>query len=178
MKISIQDLMARSGVAFGTSGARGLATAMTDAVCYAYTRGFLQYLESIGEIRCAGARVAVGGDFRPSTDRVMAAVCRAVESLGAQPVNGGKIPSPAVALYGLENRIPAIMVTGSHIPDDRNGIKFNKCAGEVLKADEQGMSRQVVEWDDAEFDAQGNFVIPRPVPPVSTAFPQQLGNLL
>ena len=30
MKVSIQELMARSGVAFGTSGARGLATAMTD----------------------------------------------------------------------------------------------------------------------------------------------------
>jgi phosphomannomutase len=40
MKISIQELMARSGVAFGTSGARGLATAMTDSVCYAYTKGF------------------------------------------------------------------------------------------------------------------------------------------
>ena len=47
MKISIRDLMAQSGVAFGTSGARGLVTAMTDRVCYAYTRGFLQYLEVI-----------------------------------------------------------------------------------------------------------------------------------
>jgi len=37
------------------------------------------------------------------------------------------------------------MVTGSHIPDDRNGIKFNKCAGEVLKSDEKGMSSQIVE---------------------------------
>ena len=66
MKISIQDLMARSGVAFGTSGARGLATAMTDLVCYAYTRGFLQYLEAIGELKRQGEEVAVGGDFRPS----------------------------------------------------------------------------------------------------------------
>jgi phosphomannomutase len=45
--------------------------------------------------------------------------------MGYRPVNCGKIPSPAVALFGLENKIPAIMVTGSHIPDDRNGIKFN-----------------------------------------------------
>ena len=49
------------------------------------------------------------------------------------------------------------MVTGSHIPDDRNGIKFNKCAGEVLKADEKGMSSQVVNLDDALFGADGNF---------------------
>jgi phosphomannomutase len=157
MKISISELMVRSGVAFGTSGARGLATEMTDQVCYAYTKGFLQYLEGVGELKRAGERVAVGGDFRPSTDRVMAAVCRAAEDMGYTPVNCGKVPSPAVALFGLENKIPAIMVTGSHIPDDRNGIKFNKASGEVLKEDEKGMSSQVVELDDAMFNALGNF---------------------
>ncbi|HZL79381.1 MAG TPA: phosphomannomutase [Candidatus Limnocylindrales bacterium] len=169
MKVSIQELMARSGVAFGTSGARGLATAMTDSVCYAYARGFLQYLESIGEIKRAGEAVAVGGDFRPSTSRVMEAVCRAADDLGYRAVNCGKIPSPAVALFGFERKIPSIMVTGSHIPDDRNGIKFNKCAGEVLKADEEGMSSQIVELDDALFGADGNFVktnsAPREVSP-------------
>ncbi len=149
--------MVRSGVAFGTSGARGLATAMTDSVCYAYAQGFLQYLESIGEIKRAGERVAIGGDFRPSTSRVMEAVCRAAEDMGYRAVNCGKIPSPAVALFGFENKIPSIMVTGSHIPDDRNGIKFNKCGGEVLKSDEQGMSSQIVEWDDALFGADGSW---------------------
>ena len=159
--------MARSGVAFGTSGARGLATAMTDQVCYAYTKGFLQHLEGIGELKRAGERVAVGGDFRPSTDRVMAAVCRAADDLGYRAVNCGKVPSPAVALFGLENKIPAIMVTGSHIPDDRNGIKFNKVTGEVLKEDEIGMSSQVVELDDALFGADGNFAKIKTPPEVS-----------
>ena len=149
--------MASSGVAFGTSGARGLATAMTDQVCYAYTKGFLQYLEGVGELKRDGERVAVGGDFRPSSDRVMEAVCRAADDLGYRAVNCGKVPSPAVALFGLENKIPAIMVTGSHIPDDRNGIKFNKATGEVLKEDEKGMSSQIVELDDAMFGADGNF---------------------
>ncbi len=161
--------MQRSGVAFGTSGARGLATAMTDLVCYAYTKGFLQYLVSIGELPRTGGRVAVGGDFRPSTSRVMEAVCRAADDLGYHAVNCGKTPSPAVALFGFERNLPSIMVTGSHIPDDRNGIKFNKCAGEVLKSDENGMSSQVVELDDALFGADGNFVransAPREVSP-------------
>ena len=44
MKYKIKQLMEQTGVAFGTSGARGLATEMTDLVCYAYTKGFLQYL--------------------------------------------------------------------------------------------------------------------------------------
>ena len=32
------------------------------------------------------------------------------------------------------------MVTGSHIPFDRNGIKINKSVGEVLKSDEAGIT--------------------------------------
>ncbi len=158
MKISVQELMAGSGVTFGTSGARGLASAMTDFVCYAYSRGFLQYLEARGELRGpAGKAVAVAGDLRPSTGRVMEAVSRAVEDLGFEAVCCGRIPSPAVALFGLERTLPAIMVTGSHIPDDRNGIKFNKTSGEILKEDEQGMAGQTVEIDERLFDAAGSF---------------------
>lgn len=164
MQHSIRDLMTHSGVAFGTSGARGLATAMTDLVCYAYTKGFLQYLESVGELKRIGECVAVAGDLRPSTDRVMEAVCRAADDMGYRAVNCGNIPSPAVALFGLEQKIPAIMVTGSHIPDDRNGIKFNKVTGEVLKDDEQGMAHQTVELNDALFDSAGWFIKPTHAP--------------
>jgi phosphomannomutase len=160
MQKNIRELMADSGVVFGTSGARGLATAMTDLVCYAYTKGFLQYLESVGELKRVGETVAVAGDFRPSTDRVMEAICRAAEDMGYRPLNCSKVPSPAVALLGLERKIPAIMVTGSHIPDDRNGIKFNKATGEVLKEDESGITGQIVELNDALFDSAGSFAKP------------------
>ena len=129
MRITLRDLMAESGVAFGTSGARGLASAMTDRVCFAYAKGFLQYLETAAGYQGPGRAVAIAGDIRPSTGRIMEAVARAAESAGCEAVHCGRIPSPAVALFGLERGIPAIMVTGSHIPDDRNGIKFNKPTG-------------------------------------------------
>ena len=164
MKVSIAELMATSGVAFGTSGARGLATAMTDRVCYAYTRGFIHYLETIGEGQVGKRAIAVAGDFRPSTGRIMEAVSLAAESTGWRVIHCGRIPSPAVALFGLEQGLPAIMVTGSHIPDDRNGIKFNKASGEILKDDEKGMAAQVVEIDDTIFDDAGNFRPRAPLP--------------
>ena len=100
MKIDIDDLMSESGVKFGTSGARGLADNMTDFVCYGYTRAFLQYLVAIEDIPAKGSRVAIAGDLRPSTDRIMEAVRRAVADAGCLPAICGKIPSPAVALYG------------------------------------------------------------------------------
>lgn len=142
--IQICDLMEQSGVKFGTSGARGLASAMTDGVCHAYTSGFLSFLEESNELKRAGESVAIAGDLRPSTGRIMAAVAQAVRDMGYVPVNCGRIPSPAVALLGFEQGIPSIMVTGSHIPADRNGIKFNKCSGEILKRDEVRMMAQKV----------------------------------
>jgi len=151
MKIKINDLMQQSGVKFGTSGARGMAVEMTDSVCYAYTKGFLQYLEESGELKKNGESVMIAGDLRPSTERIMGAVAKAASDMGYVPVNCGAIPSPAVALHGLENSCPAIMVTGSHIPADRNGIKFNKCSGEILKYDEEQIREQVVEVDDSIF---------------------------
>jgi phosphomannomutase len=87
----------------------------------------------------------------------MQAVFRAAADMGYTPINCGKIPSSAVALYGIENNIPASMVTGSHIPADRNGIKFNKPTGEILKTDEAGIRRQLVAVDDSLFKNAKSF---------------------
>ena len=161
--ILITELMSQSGVGFGTSGARGLADAMTDRVCYSYTVGFLQYLEKAGVIR-PGDQVVLAGDFRPSTGRIMAAAAAAVLDLGYEPVNAGCIPTPALAAHALDIGAASLMVTGSHIPDDRNGIKFYKPEGEVLKADEAQIREQSVAIPMALFDEDGAFVEHRELP--------------
>jgi len=163
--IRIADLMEHSGVKFGTSGARGLAVDMSDRVCYAYTLAFVRYLLGIHEIK-PGDRVAIAADYRPSSPRIMAAAAMAVRAAGCEPFNGGYIPTPAIALYGIEHGIASLMVTGSHIPDDRNGIKFNKPGGEILKQDEQGISATQVTLAAGLFDASGNAYNPEPLPPV------------
>ena len=154
--IAISDLMAQSGVGFGTSGARGLAEAMTDRVCYLYTVGFVQYLERADLVH-PGDAVALAGDFRPSSPRIMAAAAAAICDLGYQPVNCGHVPTPALACYAIAGGIASLMVTGSHIPDDRNGIKFNRPDGEILKGDEAGIREQLVCVERALFDDNGRF---------------------
>ncbi|KUR76485.1 phosphomannomutase [Novosphingobium sp. FSW06-99] len=166
MTITVKALMQECGVAFGTSGARGLVSAMTDRVCYGYTAGFLGHMADAGEF-APGGRVALAGDLRPSTPRILAACARAVRDLGGVPVFCGYVPTPALALYAFAEHIPSLMVTGSHIPADRNGIKFYRSAGEVLKADEAGMSAQVVDLDGGRFDAAGMLVEPEALPPVT-----------
>ena len=164
--LTVDALMQESGVQFGTSGARGMVTAMTDRVCYGYTQGFLSYLREIGEF--SGGRVALAGDLRPSTPCILAACAQAIRDLGAEPVFCGYVPTPALALYAFGQGIPSLMVTGSHIPDDRNGIKFYRPAGEVLKSDEAGMKRQMVEFTSA-FDVEGMLAEPSPLPEVTDA---------
>jgi len=162
----VSEIMQQSGVAFGTSGARGLVTAMTDRVCYAYTTGFLQFLIEDGAWQ-PGGRVALAGDLRPSTPRILTACAEAIRDAGGEPVFCGFVPTPALADWAFARGIPSLMVTGSHIPDDRNGIKFYRPHGEILKADEPGITRQVVDLDRTRWTAEGMLDAPRPLPEIT-----------
>ena len=150
-------------MSFGTSGARGLVMAMTDKVCWTYTRAFLQYVKSKDP---ATDTIAIGGDLRPSTARIVAACSHAAESAGWKVMNLGRLPSPALALYGLEKKIPSLMITGSHIPEDRNGIKFNVATGEITKVDEAGIRAQIVEIPKGTLDTLGGLTVRHRPPPV------------
>lgn len=163
MVMSVADLVQTSGVAFGTSGARGLVSAMTDQVCHGYAAGFLSYLTSQGLWK-QGSHVALAGDLRASTPRILAACALAVEDMGGVPVFCGFVPTPALASFAMKQAIPAIMVTGSHIPDDRNGIKFYRPNGEILKHEEPGILAQPVharEWDAAGMATSLPMLTPR-----------------
>ncbi|TAK97098.1 phosphomannomutase [Patescibacteria group bacterium] len=147
---------------FGTSGLRGLVDELTDQECYFYTLAFLRYLSDKKLVKKNNA-VAVAGDFRPSTKRILVATTRAIDDFGFRVDYCGIIPTPAVSLYGFRRRIPSIMVTGSHIPYDRNGIKFNLPTGEILKKDEQSITEYykkiAADSDTAQlFDKRGSFV--------------------
>lgn len=139
---------------FGTSGLRGLVTDITDLEAYINTRGFLRYILQIGDVR-AGDTICIAGDLRPSTDSpehsIMRAVAQAIADSGLKVENLGKIPTPALMHYALVNGRASIMITGSHIPFDRNGIKFNKTSGEILKTDEPGILAAVADIRREEY---------------------------
>ena len=129
---------------FGTSGLRDKVDHMTDMECYINTRGFLRFLNMRGEFS-PGTVIAVGGDRRRSTIRIKKAVFAAIRDMKGEVDDQGLTSTPALTYYAMQKNIPSIMVTGSHIPEDRNGIKFMKTAGEVLKLDEQGILTCVAE---------------------------------
>jgi len=137
--IVMHALMEASGIRFGTSGARGLVTAMTDEVCCAYTLAFLKAISAK-----TGSRVALAMDLRPSSSNIAAACAAAIKHAELHVDFFGAIPTPAIAYYAQQQGVPALMITGSHIPFDRNGIKFYGFSGEISKADEQNISAAIV----------------------------------
>ncbi len=114
---------------FGTSGLRGLVTELTDEFVATYTRAFLAACPT-------GGAVHVGWDLRPSSPRISDAVIKAAADTGLAVVRAGEVPTPALALAAHTAGAAAIMVTGSHIPADRNGLKFYVPGGEISKDDE------------------------------------------
>jgi phosphomannomutase len=140
--LSIQTLMQTSGVAFGTSGARGLVKDMTNRLCYAYTKAFLQ--EVIGQV----GQVVLGHDLRPSSPVIAAACAAAMRDMGYSVIYAGALPTPALAYFASTIKSSCMVVTGSHIPFDRNGLKFYRADGEITKADEGLMRAALVDVPD------------------------------
>lgn len=131
--LNTQTTILQSGIEFGTSGARGLATDFTNNVCAAFTMAFLVSLENKTPIK----QVALAIDNRPSSPDMARACAAALLQQGIEPIYYGVVPTPALAYVAMQKAIPAIMITGSHIPFDRNGLKFYRPDGEITKADEQ-----------------------------------------
>jgi len=51
--MSIQEVLKNSGIAFGTSGARGLVEDFSDDVCAAFTAAFLQVMDKKSQVQLA-----------------------------------------------------------------------------------------------------------------------------
>jgi phosphomannomutase len=128
----VSQIIRNSGVAFGTSGARGLVSDFTPEASAAFTLAFLQVMQQHLDV----GRLAIAIDNRPSSPHIAAACIAAAESFGVKVDYYGVIPTPSLALTSMADAVPAIMVTGSHIPFDRNGVKFYRPDGEITKADE------------------------------------------
>lgn len=141
---------------FGTSGVRARVEELTDVEVYCLTRGTLAYLEQIGKVtQKARPReeiaIPLAGDLRPSTARLLEATAKAIQDAGYQVDYGGRIPTPTLTYCALKRGVASFMVTGSHIPADRNGQKANRCDGEVLKSDEPGIISAVESFRAQEY---------------------------
>ncbi len=126
---------------FGTSGVRGLAVDLIGETTRLYVAAFARYLLSTDQAK-PGARVFVGLDFRQSSAAMAQTAIEALQSAGLVGTWCGTVPTPAPAYHAMSQGSASLMVTGSHIPADRNGIKFYRPNGEIDKVDEA----DIIAW--------------------------------
>ncbi|MCX6880481.1 MAG: phosphomannomutase [Verrucomicrobia bacterium] len=164
---------------FGTSGRRGLLIHLTQLEVYINALAELEYLQSLptseGGIK-RGDEFYFGYDLRPSSrfripelnggGELDQAIERAIRDAGMEPVNLGRLPTPALAFHALARQRGSMMVTGSHIPAEYNGYKTNSSIGELRKPDELPITLLAEQVrtrlydqpaDQSLFDAQGHF---------------------
>ncbi len=141
---------------FGTSGRRGLLRHLSQLEIFINALAELDYLQGLpreeGGI-ARGEEFFFAYDLRPSSSRFVdgpprrgelaQAIECAIRESGMVPVNLGRIPTPALMHYAVARGRGSIMVTGSHIPFDRNGYKTNTSRGELLKQHEGPINEKV-----------------------------------
>ncbi len=114
------------GRLFGTDGVRGVANA--ELTC----ERAMQIGRAAAEVLSSGRRnlptVLVGMDTRISSEMLASALTAGLCSVGADVIDLGVVPTPAVAyLIGKYKAQAGIMISASHNPYDYNGIKiFNE----------------------------------------------------
>lgn len=125
----VSSTPAATGPAFGTSGLRGLVVDLTPDLVADYVRAYVRACPT-------GGNVHLGWDLRPSSPAIAGLVQDALVASGCNVLSHGALPTPALALAAMAQGHGAIMVTGSHIPADRNGLKFYVPEGEITKPQE------------------------------------------
>ena len=164
---------------FGTSGRRGRVTDLTQLEVFINAVAELEFLQSLS---IADGGIVKGDEFyfardlRPSSSSYVTeeqgrgelaqTIEQAIIYVGMKPINLGQIPTPALTHFALLQGKGSMMITGSHIPFDRNGYKTNTSKGELLKQHEQPVNERVKQvrqrfyqqdFNDSLFNEHGRF---------------------
>jgi len=144
-KHTLNTISSQLDIGFGTSGLRGTIEALSPEICYTYTKAFIQNI-------CQDAsHLAIAMDLRPSSPLIVKACIQAIEDCHLNAIYCGTLATPALAHFAMSHKIPCIMVTGSHIPFDRNGLKFYRLDGEISKQDEETIQASEVTPSSSAF---------------------------
>ena len=101
---------------FGTDGVRGVALSELS------TEFVARLGRACAEVLGTG-RWLVGRDTRESGEVLATAVAAGLRAGGAEPVDVGVVPTPALAWLAARHDVAAAMVTASHNPWHDNGVK-------------------------------------------------------
>ena len=124
------------GVAMETEG--GAPVTLPPAAVHCITAAFVRFLAARTGTPVRELTVAVGTDSRLTAQPLREEALSAILAVGAKALDCGMASTPAMfmALQFDETKADgSIMLTASHLPSDRNGMKFFTQKGGLEKAD-------------------------------------------
>ncbi len=119
-------------------GVEGEYINLTSEVVEKIGVAFQKWLEKQFHEEKAKLKIGVGMDSRLSGPKLKTAVCESLSAAGCEVFDCGLASTPAMfmsTIYKEFNFDGAIMLTASHLPFNRNGLKFFTKNGGLEKAD-------------------------------------------
>jgi phosphomannomutase len=143
---------------------RGIAVAsesspitLTDEAVYAIVRSFVKWLST--KLNKPTLTIALGNDVRISAHRILTQTVNAIQDSGCNVIYTGLCSTPSLFML-LKNSNwgcdASIMITASHLPYDRNGLKFITPQG-GLNGDDISKILEMAENGDFLFGGKGNY---------------------
>ena len=102
------------------------------------TAGFVTFLEDRLGKKADQLQIAVGHDSRISADKLKDALFQTLTAMGVTVYDCGLASTPAMFMsivFPQTNMDGSIMITASHLPYNRNGLKFFTEKGGLEKAE-------------------------------------------
>lgn len=111
---------------FGTDGVRGIAnTELSAKLAFYLGRAGATVLKKYSRHGEQRLKVVIGSDTRQSKDMLKSALSAGLMSVGADVIDAGILPTPAIAYLTRAWKADlGIVISASHNPMEYNGIKF------------------------------------------------------
>ena len=121
-----------------TEGVPGEKVNLAPWIIHAIARSFVNWLATKTNKPVRTLKIAVGRDSRISGPSLMESFISGITAMGAQAVDCGIASTPAMymaTIFEVTRYDGSAMLTASHLPFNRNGIKFFTCDGGLNKPD-------------------------------------------
>lgn len=110
-----------------SEGIPGASINLTDDVVEKIAKAFVLFTEKRTGKKAEDIKIAIGHDSRISAGRLKAACIKAITECGASVYDCSLCTTPAMFMITIDSEYSAdssIMLTASHLPFNRNGLKF------------------------------------------------------
>ena len=123
---------------FGTDGVRGVANVeLSPELVLALGRAVARTITA--------TTFLIGRDTRKSGPMLQAALSAGLASEGADVVDVGVLPTPALAWLSARRDLPAVVISASHNPFADNGIKLFAAGGAKLSLETEAAIEDELE---------------------------------